>query len=691
MKYFIIESNNIRHDTGLGFIVDNVRDIPSDDIKATKRSGLLLLEDGFPLGPPHSGHQDIRENGGGQYSHWKGYLLFSSSDGSDPRTNGRRYSYTSLEHADKAASQLYATSIRYLIETHNFPLVLDDFGDTIDAQGITRLSVFLMSQILRRTLFNIELGSKNKTFTLDKEAASISGFITSKYRAEIAMLSIRNKSASPATITGVRSHLHDTHWSCEDLVAAIKATAGDDRAKAFALWRYISMFGVRGTADIHPSQRRDPMLFLWVYGGDCNDFAHVYCQLAERLGLKSRIIKYDGHAAVEVWFDDRWNLLDPNLSCFYRDEHNQNLFDAESVVDSVIDRTNYGYPFMESKQYEGGYYKSTKDNYSRIIKSKSYVTQDSEKTAHSQVSIQLKPDDEIVIFEKMLGTSPIFFTRGNSIVSPGNPLPRPYRYTHTAHFTESTVEWVEASCGLPVLDARVRLHLRDDDTLGMEPLTFIIVFDDATEIPVEISTVHYINPVTIEFDLGHVLSLRATQSPSLKIKVGIPEKLTRSVLSARFMLIGSIQSTMLPSLKPGVFAFQPHGTFDKLEMSISGVDFIKRTEKGGKSQTKLPYTPLVASTKVEDVFIAFDWNGEENDSFLVEICTDPNFYEPILAEHINLVSGRSYRVSRDLFKDRPALHYRITKLDGDGPAWGTVVGHIDLPQAATASSATDTP
>jgi arylsulfatase A-like enzyme len=63
---------------------------PSDTVDR-QDSQLVLLEDGRPLGPPHAPHADIRARGAGAYSHWKGTLIFSSSDGSDPSTNGRRY------------------------------------------------------------------------------------------------------------------------------------------------------------------------------------------------------------------------------------------------------------------------------------------------------------------------------------------------------------------------------------------------------------------------------------------------------------------------------------------------------------------------------------------------------------------------------------------------------------------------
>jgi len=65
--------------------------IRSDTMKDPKGSRLRLYEDGIELGPRHSLHSDIAARGGGSFSQWHGYLYFSTSDNSDPRTNGRRY------------------------------------------------------------------------------------------------------------------------------------------------------------------------------------------------------------------------------------------------------------------------------------------------------------------------------------------------------------------------------------------------------------------------------------------------------------------------------------------------------------------------------------------------------------------------------------------------------------------------
>jgi len=56
-----------------------------------------VLEDGAILGPPTTTPQQIARRGAGRYQLWRGdrhehvTVLFSTSDGSDPRTNGRRY------------------------------------------------------------------------------------------------------------------------------------------------------------------------------------------------------------------------------------------------------------------------------------------------------------------------------------------------------------------------------------------------------------------------------------------------------------------------------------------------------------------------------------------------------------------------------------------------------------------------
>jgi hypothetical protein len=70
--------------------LDGVADDPT--MPYEERSPLLIYEDGKLLGPAHSRFEYVRDQGAGRFGHWSKYgLIFSSSDNSDPHTNGNRY------------------------------------------------------------------------------------------------------------------------------------------------------------------------------------------------------------------------------------------------------------------------------------------------------------------------------------------------------------------------------------------------------------------------------------------------------------------------------------------------------------------------------------------------------------------------------------------------------------------------
>jgi len=66
--------------------------VRGDSNEAPLTSTAVLTEDGKVLGPAHSDHASINTLGSGRFSHWgAAALVFSASDGSDPKTNGRSY------------------------------------------------------------------------------------------------------------------------------------------------------------------------------------------------------------------------------------------------------------------------------------------------------------------------------------------------------------------------------------------------------------------------------------------------------------------------------------------------------------------------------------------------------------------------------------------------------------------------
>jgi len=62
-----------------------------DSNSAPTKSTAVLREDAHQLGPDHSAHQEIRDMGGGRFSHWGERLVFSVPDNTDPRANSRKY------------------------------------------------------------------------------------------------------------------------------------------------------------------------------------------------------------------------------------------------------------------------------------------------------------------------------------------------------------------------------------------------------------------------------------------------------------------------------------------------------------------------------------------------------------------------------------------------------------------------
>ena len=83
-------------DGGLGWtatLADELHAL-TDRNGAVDRSPLRLLEDGRQAGVPHVAHAEIRQTGDGRYSFWSDTLYFSTSDGSDPNINGRKYEVT---------------------------------------------------------------------------------------------------------------------------------------------------------------------------------------------------------------------------------------------------------------------------------------------------------------------------------------------------------------------------------------------------------------------------------------------------------------------------------------------------------------------------------------------------------------------------------------------------------------------
>lgn len=126
----VVTPEEIAHQTGhaysfnprLAGAVPLLTVVPPSSSTAPRRSRLQIFEDGQALGPGQAPHADIGSSGMGRFSHWGDQevvaVIFSASDNTDPRSNGRRYTIRAPWQLEPrvmgVALALLALSVGYL-------------------------------------------------------------------------------------------------------------------------------------------------------------------------------------------------------------------------------------------------------------------------------------------------------------------------------------------------------------------------------------------------------------------------------------------------------------------------------------------------------------------------------------------------------------------------------------------------
>lgn len=94
-----LDSSKFLSDGGFAYVLSLTSGTKADNSSFPSQSVLRLYENGREIGPAHSIRADIRNLGRGRFSHWsrtdgsREVIRFAASDNTDPRTNGRVYSY----------------------------------------------------------------------------------------------------------------------------------------------------------------------------------------------------------------------------------------------------------------------------------------------------------------------------------------------------------------------------------------------------------------------------------------------------------------------------------------------------------------------------------------------------------------------------------------------------------------------
>jgi hypothetical protein len=116
---------------GNAYVVSKNFGFPGDTLSSATQSPLLLFENGVQIGPAHTLHAAIRSQGRGAYSHWYNSLYFAASDNSNPRTNGRTYTFAGpcRAPAQIALSTIGNSTTAYAtFQSNNQKLVQNRYG-----------------------------------------------------------------------------------------------------------------------------------------------------------------------------------------------------------------------------------------------------------------------------------------------------------------------------------------------------------------------------------------------------------------------------------------------------------------------------------------------------------------------------------------------------------------------------------
>lgn len=260
-----ILEHDIRPDGGAGYVA-RVRLNRCGD-KHGGPSHCRLLEDGKELPHPRSLHAEIRELGEGRYSDWtESSVYFSTSDSTDPRTNGRKYELVSDESFVRKTAVVSATSLRssFTISTPESSLIRQ----------------------LRTTIIN-----------RDPQVA-----VTPRWM----------RRGDP-DLTSIAS-----------ILASIINERMSDEQKAIAIWKFLVDWRYHDYPAENRGEVHDPVKLVNVYGyGFCDDSAAAFCRLVSEAGIKARSYGLAGHVVAEAFYGNAWHMFDPDHQVFYRNENQE--------------------------------------------------------------------------------------------------------------------------------------------------------------------------------------------------------------------------------------------------------------------------------------------------------------------------------------------------------------------------------
>lgn len=169
----------------------------------------------------------------------------------------------------------------------------------------------------------------------------------------------------------------------------------NETTRALAIWRFISENRYHDSpAMLRKPRDHDLLEFLSVFGyGHCDEAARALAQMAEELGLKSRVWFLNGHVVAEVYADGRWIMLDSDQQFyFYAPGNPQHIYSVDELSKG---ESNSGKsdPFESSCSLSG--LKKYPESYKAIFRSTDDNEHKKRGTTTHAIEIVLRPGESV--------------------------------------------------------------------------------------------------------------------------------------------------------------------------------------------------------------------------------------------------------------------------------------------------------
>jgi len=292
-------------------------------------SPAILLEDGRAIGSGNAVHADIGTKGSGLFSFWKGNLYFSTSDNSDPRTNGRKYTLrlpVSLDETGMVWVHAWVALLTGLVFVA-FWISLPHRRRrlvfiTIGLSMLLIPAIFLRYQVkdaysyLRTQVYLL-------TFNPDFYERRGSDYCNPRYNPERIgkpknEIDELGKEYDFARLARTRLFLSgvDRHRALKHIFDTVTHDAATNTEKHLALLLFLQKSSYHNS--IHPVEASgksayDPLLYLELGEMWCGDVAHLAIDLFASAGYPGRMVQLSNHQIAEIYYDGDWHYFDADL------------------------------------------------------------------------------------------------------------------------------------------------------------------------------------------------------------------------------------------------------------------------------------------------------------------------------------------------------------------------------------------